>query len=98
MKSALLQPILAFNLNQQQEDELVRSLVPSGIFSASSFWKGLENNYGNSRPVERLIWRGIVPLKVEYFTWLAIKGRIPIRDFLIRKGIIQARDGETFPY
>ncbi|KAK9035829.1 hypothetical protein V6N11_077857 [Hibiscus sabdariffa] len=33
-----------------------------------------------------LVWRGIAPLKVEVFTWLAIRQRIPVKVELVARG------------
>ncbi|KAL4383394.1 hypothetical protein GQ457_15G018290 [Hibiscus cannabinus] len=59
----------------------VKSLVNKCIVLSSS-----EADWGS------LLWRGIPPPKVEVFTWLAIRQRIPVRVELVARGLMTSNN------
>ncbi|KAL4285455.1 hypothetical protein GQ457_16G030360 [Hibiscus cannabinus] len=58
-----------------------------GIFSV----KALVHKFNFSMPPcgdrKLLVWRGVAPPKVEVFTWLVIRQRIPVRAELVSRGL-----------
>jgi hypothetical protein len=44
---------------------------------------------GVNCPIANQIWTSLAPKKCKIFTWLAVRGRLKTRDFLVKKTIIE---------
>ncbi|EOY09090.1 Uncharacterized protein TCM_024472 [Theobroma cacao] len=42
------------------------------------------------------VWAGLAPLKVEVFTWRVIRGRVPIKEELVKRNLLE-RDMALWP-
>ncbi|XP_028085233.1 uncharacterized protein LOC114286279 [Camellia sinensis] len=62
----------------------------SGIFTVSSVYKWSELPSNLPTKVVNLIWKNAAPPKVQFFAWLAWKGRIKTSTFLQSIGILSA--------
>ncbi|XP_028093879.1 uncharacterized protein LOC114293964 [Camellia sinensis] len=62
----------------------------SGIFTVSSVYKWSELPSNLPTKVVDLIWKNAAPPKVQFFAWLAWKGRIKTSTFLQSIGILSA--------
>jgi len=76
-------------MDKDEEDRLIWKDNNSGRFSVKSLCgllspKPCTNNVFSFAG----IWKGIVPLKVEIFCWMAIINRINTRCMLVRRGIL----------
>ncbi|XP_052117843.1 uncharacterized protein LOC107491464 [Arachis duranensis] len=66
------------------------------VFSTNSFVKVLQMELLpediSSYNFTKTIWKGVVPQRVELFTWFALVGRVNTKDRLSRFGIIRQED------
>lgn len=59
------------------------------MFSTRSFYNFcLAQNGIDKVPWAKLLWRGLVPSKVESMVWLAILDRLPTKVFLSLRGVL----------
>lgn len=87
---SLLQTI---KISKEGEDVLIWSHDKSGIFSVKSFYSKLFQSSGLI--VERVVpmlWKGLVPFRIEVFFWLALLERINTKKKLSRLGIMPPED------
>ncbi|KAK1572473.1 hypothetical protein Q3G72_033082 [Acer saccharum] len=61
----------------------------NGIFSVKSFRHRLESTSEDYRDSSNLLWKGLCPPKVEIFVWQLQRGRISVKDVLVRRGLLQ---------
>ncbi|KAK8563716.1 hypothetical protein V6N12_035857 [Hibiscus sabdariffa] len=66
--------------------------IPRRKLLAKAFYDNLFKNTLTGTNWTGLVWRGVAPPKVELFTWLVIRQRIPVRVELMRKGMISISD------
>jgi hypothetical protein len=69
-------------LRNDEDDKLVWTLSPSGIFSVKSFYTAMQSC--GSVPY-KFMWRVKLPLRVKTFLWLLLKKSILTRDVLLRR-------------
>ncbi|KAL4355431.1 hypothetical protein GQ457_06G037310 [Hibiscus cannabinus] len=60
----------------------------SGKFSVKSVIHNLHSKLPSCKEWNMLVWRGVAPPKVEIFSWLVIRQRIPVRVNLAARGLI----------
>jgi hypothetical protein len=70
-------------LRSDEDDKLVWTLSPSGIFSVKSFYTAMQSC--GSVPY-KFMWRVKLPLRVKTFLWLLLNKSILTRDVLLRRG------------
>ena len=76
-------------ISMENEDELIWAPCKSGIFSVKSFTTELAKTASSHHQVDLgRIWRGLVPPRIEIFTWLACQGKLNTREKLARINII----------
>ncbi|KAK3221461.1 hypothetical protein Dsin_008486 [Dipteronia sinensis] len=68
----------------------------SSSFSVMSFRKALEDIEYSNVWLDRLLWRGICPPKVEFFTWQLLRGRVFVGDVLRRFGMALDEDSSWY--
>ncbi|KAK3220828.1 hypothetical protein Dsin_014798 [Dipteronia sinensis] len=70
-------------------DDLAWNLSSNRCFSVKSFRRCLEDSRGlNISEVSPLLWRGLIPPKVEVFIWQLLKGRVVVREVLVSFGMV----------
>ena len=81
------------NLAIDGEDSLVWTPHKSGIFFVKSLCLELAkaSNHGEATLIKGL-WRGLIPPRIELFSWLALQGKINTKSKLVRIGIISSDD------
>ncbi|KAK2653494.1 hypothetical protein Ddye_013350 [Dipteronia dyeriana] len=67
--------VLAWNLNR------------NGMYTVSSFIRSLERNSEVSSSIYKVIWNGIGHSKVKVFLWQLYRGRVLVREVLLRFGM-----------
>lgn len=67
--------LLQVSIWKNEKDVLIWNLSNNGIFSVRSFYEKL---FKNSTPFLGKTWNGLVPSRIEVFTWLAMMERIHI--------------------
>lgn len=67
--------LLQVSIWKNEKDVLIWNLSNNGIFSVRSFYEKL---FKNSTPFLGKIWNGLVPSRIEVFTWLTMMDRIHI--------------------
>lgn len=60
----------------------------SGLFSVASAYKGCELSLATNSKIADLIWKNVSPPRVQFFGWLAWKGRIKTSYYLQRIGVL----------
>ncbi|XP_048502690.1 uncharacterized protein LOC125498510 [Beta vulgaris subsp. vulgaris] len=86
---ALHQSLSQVHLSPQDEDSFSWSPHKKGWFSVKSFCFELAKSDAHCpNSVVPGIWRGLVPHRVEIFTWLALLRKLNTKDRLVRLGII----------
>ncbi|KAK2640224.1 hypothetical protein Ddye_028019 [Dipteronia dyeriana] len=71
----LMLDVLAWNLNR------------NGMYTVSSFRRSFEGNSEVYSSIQMVIWNGICPYKVEVFLWQLYRGRVFVREVLLRFGM-----------
>ena len=95
---AELQPLLSsVCLSVEKEDTFSWSPSKEGLFSV----KSLSLELAKVSPlaaahtqVWKKIWRGLIPPKLELFTWLALRGKLNTKDKLVRMKILPPDDSK----
>jgi hypothetical protein len=81
--------IRAVAFQRGHDDCMVWLVDASNCYSIKSAYKVLTetNNPGNQLPFSK-IWHKLVPLKVAVFGWQTVQNRIPSKENLSKRGII----------
>lgn len=75
------------------EDSLIWTPHKSGMFSVKSVCLELAKSLSlSNHDVIKGFWKGLVPPRIELFTWLAILGKISTKEKLARIGVIPEND------
>jgi hypothetical protein len=69
-------------LNDNEEDRLIWTLSPSGVFSVKSFYLAMQSC--GSVPY-KFLWKVKLPLRIKIFMWLVLKKSILTRDVLLKR-------------
>ncbi|KAK3200453.1 hypothetical protein Dsin_023868 [Dipteronia sinensis] len=88
-QNSFLQVLDSIVLRIKIKDELVWGLCPSGIFKVGYFRRCLEEVNGVAHDNAKLLWKRIIPPKVELFSWQLFRGRVMVRDVLNHFGCAQ---------
>lgn len=89
-RSLLLQALENTALSPLDSDSFIWSPCKNGSFTVKSFVLELEKSEENCpKDVIKGIWQGLVPHRIEIFTWLALLDKLNTRDKLARIGILQ---------
>lgn len=81
--------LLQVSIQQDASDTLIWNLSKDGNFSVKSFYEELHKNATPCMEIlPRKIWNGLVPFRIEVFTWLAVLERINTKRKLSSLGII----------
>ena len=84
---------------QLPEDKLIWALTSNGVFSVGSAYRlamdqaraersGSSSNNGKICKFWRQLWLLEIPHKVRHFAWRAIKGILPTKVNLVKRGVI----------
>ncbi|XP_015969969.1 uncharacterized protein LOC107493386 [Arachis duranensis] len=83
-------------LTTEREDQLVWKFDKSGIYTTNSFVQVLQAKTLpekiTSYSFTSSIWRGLVPPRIELFTWFVLVGRVNTKERLRRLGVIDQLD------
>ena len=82
-------------LSLENEDSFAWALDKSGVFSVKSLALELARASSIPQPSSfnwRKIWKGLIPPRVEIFTWLAVMGKINTKSKLAAMNIIPQED------
>lgn len=60
----------------------------SGLFTMAYVWKWLQVNRGPDLCVAKRLWKSVAPPKMQFFGWLAWRGRVKTVEFLHRIGVL----------
>lgn len=60
----------------------------SGQFTVASVWKWLQADRGPDLCIAKRLWKSVAPPKVQFFGWLAWRGRVKTAEFLRRIGVL----------
>lgn len=77
-------------LRSSSEDTLVWEASKSGRFTVESVYKFLACGFGSYSRTSKRVWVKYIPPRVQFFGWLAWKGKIKTVDFLLRIGVLNA--------
>lgn len=85
----MLQLLSHVNLSPHDSDTFIWAPHKKGLFSVKSFSEELAK-YDPHLPsyVFYGLWRGLVPHRIEIFTWLTFSGKLNTKDKLVRLAII----------
>ncbi|XP_015950039.1 uncharacterized protein LOC107474903 [Arachis duranensis] len=79
-----------------QEDQIVWKFDCKGVFSTNSVVQVLQSESLSteitSYSFTSLVWRGVVPPKIELFGWFVLVGRVNTKERLSRLGVIMPTD------
>lgn len=93
---ALIQLMAAAPLLSSQPDAASWQQGEDGIFSVSSCYTTLSRNYIPFGPENRFdllflaIWKVEVPTKVKAFKWRCFLNKVPTKDSLLKRGLINS--------
>ncbi|KAK2662605.1 hypothetical protein Ddye_001179 [Dipteronia dyeriana] len=65
-------------------DTIVWSVNSDGLFTVGSFRRSLEDALVDVLLIPKLLWKGLCPPKVDVFMWQLRKGRIIVKELLIK--------------
>ncbi|KAL4388297.1 hypothetical protein GQ457_09G027380 [Hibiscus cannabinus] len=85
--NCFLDSLIGFRSNNYNMDWISWEGSSDGKFSVKSLVNKLSSRVFSDGEWKSLVWRGIVPPKVEIFTWLVIRKRIPVRVDLASRGV-----------
>lgn len=76
-------------LQVQKEDKWLWNFEKSNVFSVRSGYNHLTATYTVVNPVDaKLLWHKDIPLKVVIFDWRLFRNRLPTKDYLFWRGIL----------
>ncbi|XP_028101954.1 uncharacterized protein LOC114301226 [Camellia sinensis] len=75
-------------LNEGVTDSCSWVAHPFEEFTVASTWKWMEASQGVDCTVTRCIWNNLAPPKVQFLSWLALRGKIKCSEFLQRIGVL----------
>ncbi|GJY39956.1 reverse transcriptase domain, reverse transcriptase zinc-binding domain protein [Tanacetum coccineum] len=85
---ALEELLLNVNISHSRKDRWKWNVDDKGLFSVKVLSRYIEeHNMTVSLEGNKTIWRSIIPRKVNVFVWRALRGRLPVRTELDKKGI-----------
>nr|XP_025703097.1 uncharacterized protein LOC112803854 [Arachis hypogaea] len=92
----LLLALQSVKLIAEVQDRVVWKFDKEGVYTTNSFVQVLQEATMDEEILSyrftKDIWRGLVPPRVELFTWFALIGRINTKDQLSRLGILEPND------
>ena len=69
-------------ISHHQSDKLVWKANSSGIFSVSNLHSWFQQSLRDSIPFLKIVWNKLAPPKVQFFGWLAWRGRVKTLELL----------------
>nr|XP_025625464.1 uncharacterized protein LOC112717723 [Arachis hypogaea] len=92
----LLHALQSVRLIVEVQDRVVWKFDKEGVYTTNSFVQDLQEATMDEEILRYIftkeIWRGLVPPRVELFSWFALIGRINTKDQLSRLGILGPHD------
>ncbi|CAL5421767.1 unnamed protein product [Camellia sinensis] len=82
-------------IRNSEEDTLVWMASKTGSFSVESVYRFLAASFGSFSPTSKRIWVKHIPPRVQFFGWLAWKGKLKTAEFLTRIGVLHANDSSV---
>lgn len=85
--------LASVKLNNFSQDRLIWKFDKKGVFSVKSVSKlaiaaKVNANEINNFSFTKKVWKGLVPPKVELFSWFVLIGRVNTKDRLCTIGIL----------
>ncbi|XWS13282.1 hypothetical protein CRYUN_Cryun36dG0024100 [Craigia yunnanensis] len=73
------------------KDPLIWKGSTSGLYSVKKYCKSMTNFYSMNMDsnIWKFVWMGLAPPKVEIFCWQMIRGRITVKDLLVKRGMME---------
>ncbi|KAL4287822.1 hypothetical protein AHAS_Ahas19G0224600 [Arachis hypogaea] len=94
--SQLHEALRPVKLVNNREDRVVWKYDRQGMFSTNSFVQVLQEDMlpeeATSYSFTKTIWKGLVPPRVELFSWFFLIGRANTKERLSRLGIVSPKD------
>ena len=92
-RASLLQTLHQAHLSTSDPDTYIWAPSKSGLFSVKSAAMELATpSLSSNFDAIKGLWRGLVPYRIEIFTWMVLIGRINSKDKLIMRGIIPSSE------
>ncbi|KAK3231618.1 hypothetical protein Dsin_003499 [Dipteronia sinensis] len=79
--------LMVFIILNLSLDALAWNLNQNGLFTVSFFRRNLEGISDGSSSIQKVVWNGVCPSKVEVFLWQLYKGKVLVREVLQRFGM-----------
>ncbi|KAK2639361.1 hypothetical protein Ddye_027156 [Dipteronia dyeriana] len=76
------------------KDTIAWSANPNGLFTVGSFSRALEDASVKKYNIPQLLWKGFCPPKIDLFMWQLWRGKIVVRELLLKFGMINIPDKE----
>ena len=70
------------------KDSFVWKGSTSGKYSVYLYCKSVRTSSNSDKEVWKLVWKGLAPSKVEVFCWQLFRGRIAVKEQLVRRGLL----------
>lgn len=71
-------------------DKLIWTPRKAGCFSVKSFYHELSKNSPSQlQDAAHILWKGLIPHRIEVYTWIALMEKLNIRKKLVRLNVIQ---------
>ncbi|XVF37524.1 hypothetical protein REPUB_Repub20aG0016100 [Reevesia pubescens] len=80
--------LLEHAVNREQKDALLWKGTPSGLYTPKAFCKSVLARMYQENNLWKQLWAGLAPPKVEIFCWLLIRGKVVVRDLLVKRGML----------
>ncbi|XP_028085058.1 uncharacterized protein LOC114321437 [Camellia sinensis] len=83
---------LKFFYQRKEQDSIEDSCSwlanSSGVFSVASVWQMIKAAKRSMLNISKVQWKNSAPPKVQFFSWLACRGRINFAEFMHRIGVL----------
>ncbi|KAL4368710.1 hypothetical protein GQ457_05G000030 [Hibiscus cannabinus] len=90
--NSLLELLNGFRNSSVDEDWVRWMGSGDGKFSVKSLVSNLYGHIKSEKEWGVAVWRGVAPPKVEVFTWLVVRNRIPVKGKLAARGLLLNND------
>lgn len=81
--------LVHIHLDRETNDKLIWKCNPNGCYSPNSFCRSVLQNNDRNRELWRYVWAGLAPPEVEVFVWQVMKGRVAVKEDLVKRNLVQ---------
>ncbi|EOY06145.1 Uncharacterized protein TCM_020961 [Theobroma cacao] len=81
--------LVHIHLDRETNDKLIWKCNPNCYYSPNSFCRSVLQNNDKNRELWRYVWAGLAPPKVEIFVWQVMKGRVVVKEDLVKRNLVQ---------